>query len=480
MPDGRFSLRLLVDVALKRVGWLLLPMLLVPVVVAVGARHMPQRYKASAELLVQDGGDVHVLLEDLQVPWTLKNRLPLIKSLLRSRQVLRGVLQRLDVITETSSPNEVDAALRDFRRRLSVYGQGGGVVRISLMASSPEEAKRGLEEVMRTFIDEMLRPQRQGVEESSSFLQRQLERIRTELTTVEDEIATFKRDHADNLPDAFRLNLDAYMSMRDQLTQAQVRLESALRKKKLFDEALTTVDPVVEQLETKLLDAKAEGLGLASVFTAEHPDVLANAARVEALQAQLRARTGRASSVTVAQLKAWSARRDRSTSSEGRDLLTSDLMEQKRLSSEVSAIRGEMERLEGLLQQSHARVRRHADAELTLNRLMRTAQTKSKVYQSLLLRYEEATVTEALSLLDEGSQIWVVDPPSSPSRSTRPPLVVLVLAGVFAGAALGLLCVLALEWCSDRVRTPAEVEDLLGMPASLSVDGAHLLAGEDA
>ncbi|MCP4498551.1 MAG: hypothetical protein GY822_01105 [Deltaproteobacteria bacterium] len=453
------SLSLVLEILWLRRWWCLLPMLAVPTVAVVVGQQLPQKYKAHAELLVQDGGEVHLLLEDLQVPWTVKNRLPLIKSLLRSRAVLKEVLIRLGEIEPNDDEETVELRLKHFRKQISVFGQGGGVVRISLVGTTPAKAKEALQEVMRNFIDEMLRPQRQGVEESTSFLVAQLARLQKELTTIEEEIAQFKHDNADELPDAFRLNLDAYMALREQLTQAQVRLERASRKESLFEERMKTFDPVAQELESRLIQAKAQSETLDAVFTNVHPEVQANRARVNALETQLKSRLRKVPRTGLSSVK------QKRNLARKTIVLASDLREQKRLSSEVNAIQGEIERLKGLLKEGKLRVEAHAVSELKLTRLMRTATTKAGIYQMLLKRYEEAMVTQALSLLDEGSQIWVIDPPAAPVASTRISIPMLALVGLFGGAILGILQIALLEMLSDRIRCAGEVEKLLGCAA---------------
>jgi uncharacterized protein involved in exopolysaccharide biosynthesis len=88
------------------------------------------------------------------------------------------------------------------------------------------------------------------------------------------------------------------------------------------------------------------------------------------------------------------------------------------------------------------------------------------------VKYEDALVTRELALYDEKGQVWVVEPPTRPSHSTKPATAIVAIGGLFAGIVLGIVLAAAAQFLSgvvrrDRVSTIVGV-DLVGTLGSRS------------
>jgi uncharacterized protein involved in exopolysaccharide biosynthesis len=472
--------RLDVDVLLavlwaRRVWWVVAAV--TGLTVAVFAHQtLPPRYKAQAEVLVQTSEETNPFLGDMVVHWQVKNRLPVIQSVLRSEKTLRQVLRQVGTIDDDTPAADIDAHVRSLRARLTVFGVGGGLVRISLTAGDPAQAHEHLVAVVQTFIDEMLRPQTRAVEDSTVFLAEQLERLRGELGTLEGRTSSFKADNASELPEVYRLNLDVFLTTRKNLTEAEVRLEGALRKKQVLEERLRLFDPVAREVEAAFVQKKAGLAQLLAVFTDDHPRVRTARDEISALENQLKIARNRARKLDLGQLESMaSATIDLRAAGDPEDtgvkmatrtndLLTGELFAYKSTLADIEGVRGEVEMLRRRLGESQDAVRAFAQNERTLTTLVRESETKAAVYRNLLEKYEDALVTQELARFDEGKQVWLVDPPMPPTLPMGPALPVL-LAGALAGAlALALALALTLEVLDSRARVPGDAARTLGVP----------------
>jgi uncharacterized protein involved in exopolysaccharide biosynthesis len=435
-----------------------------------GKRLKTPSYKAKAEVLVQDGGDVNPLLKDLIVPWQVKNRLPVIQGILRSRKTLTGVLMKLGRVKKSTSEPALDAELQRIRRSIEVFGRGGGVVQIAFTANSPKNAHRGLEVVVGAFMEEMLRPQKQAVVGSTDFLRHQLNRLRAELDDIEEKTTAYKTANAQELPEVFKVNLEAHLALRKGLTEAEVRLESALRRKKNLEDRLRLFNPLVQDLEKSLAAARAQLAEYLAVYTESHPDVVGSQNRIAGLEDRLveaRAQTQVLDETQLEKLMETtpliSLERPAFGSTEGgreAEVMTSDLLAYKLVRSEIEGIRGEIEMLTSRLGKSDETLRAHASNELVLKRLLRESEIKGKAYQSLLARYEDALVTRELAAFDEENQVWVLDPPSLPGQATGAKLGAVVAGGGVGGFFFALIIAVLLEFLSDVVRRPEDLKAL--------------------
>ena len=223
---GKIEPRMIFDAVWRRLGMVFLCAALAGAAGGAGGKHLKAKNVSSAKLLIQNHDMVNPFLKDLMVDWSIKQRLPVITNIVRSRQTAEKVQRQLGVLGENATTDEVDAAVRDYQKRLSIYGLGGGVVQIKYEARTPLAAVEGINLVVEIFTAEMLRPQKQALDSSVGFLGEQVERVRAELDAKEDELRKFKEQHADELPEVYKANLDAYLKTQRARMEARAEREA--------------------------------------------------------------------------------------------------------------------------------------------------------------------------------------------------------------------------------------------------------------
>lgn len=439
-----------------------------PIVAGLAAHAMPKRYKAQARVLVQDSAQVNPLLEDLIVPWKVNNRVPIMTSVLKSDRTMRAVLTRLGQIDDRDQEAN-DARIRAFKTKVDAFAVGGGLVAISVTTSSALEARDGLQALVDEFVEEMLRPQKYSVASSAEFLSGQLQRLRTELQTLEDQLTVYKTDNADELPEVYKLNLDTWLKLRTQLTDTDVRLQGARRRRELLEERLLVYDPVVRELEQKLVALEARRRELLATWKEESPEVREATRRIGALRQQLedtRANHGAALDLDAlarqarASLEVDSAGEARSTSA---DPITGELFAWKQAKDDEQGAAAEKKMLEERVAQAERSVRSFARNEATLNRLNRDFETKSAVYRSLLEKYEDALITRELSALNESAQVWIVDPPVLPRIPQNPPVPIVIVGAAFGSQVLAFVIAVLLELLGGTAGSAGDAASRIGV-----------------
>ncbi|MCP4677568.1 MAG: hypothetical protein GY854_19050 [Deltaproteobacteria bacterium] len=454
---------------------ILIPMLVFPVIVSLALflGIVPKRYKARAQLFVQDSMDVNPFLEDMQVEWTVQNRLPLIQSVLRSRATLEKVLTDLGEIQEHTLPAERDGLIGFLRSQINVYGMGGGLVYVEVVGNSPQRSYDTIKALVDVLIDTMLRPQKQSLEEASKFLEKQLSEMRVSLGDVEEKIQVFKQNNAEELPEVFQVNMNSYLGTQQSLMAAQAELRAARHRKANLEARLKVYNPIARAIESKLVRAKAELAEMKSVYNDDHPQVVALRARVDELTKERKAANIKSSRLNLKELESTVALQTGLSSAIGggdgmgvtnqtSDILTSDLLDYKAVAAEIASLRGSVSALKGQGKDTLDSVKSFAVTERTLAELTRDYEVKQNIYRNLLEKYEDAKITKALSLYDENSQVWLIEEPRLPTTPigfNNPFMILLAVAG---GLALGLFAVIVLELLSGTVRRPADAELLTG------------------
>jgi uncharacterized protein involved in exopolysaccharide biosynthesis len=319
------------------------------------------------------------------------------------------------------------------------------------------------------FVEEMLRPQKQSVAGSATFLSEQLERLRTELQTLEDQLTVYKTDNANELPEVYKLNLDTWLGLRKQLTDVEVRVQGATRRRALLEERLRLHNPVARELEARLVTLQTQLRERRSTWREDTPEVVELSRQVTALQAQLEeARRSSSPIVDLSSLEGQVRGRlevqdDGSHRLVSGDPITGELFAWKQARDDEEGARAERELLRARVDDAERAVRSFARNEASLNRLNRDFETKSAVYRSLLEKYEDALITRELSAFNESAQVWIVDPPVLPTLPQNPPLPVVLLGATIGGQVLAFLLALALELLAGTCADPREAARRAGV-----------------
>jgi polysaccharide chain length determinant protein (PEP-CTERM system associated) len=471
------NFRILGGAILHRWPIVLLPTIVLPLALLVFGPWLPKRYKVSAQLLVQESIAVNPFLEDMGVPWTVRERLPVIQAILLSRATLEKALRYLGEIEDRTPPKVIDHKVAGLRSQISVYGMGGGLINIDVVGESPERLHKGLVYMVDALIETMLQPQKQSVDDASRFLDKQIKETRTSVTSLEAKIEKFKKEHADELPEVFAVNLNAYKEAQGSLLARQTELHAARTKKKSLEQRLKNYDPIARELDAKLIKAKTRLSELKAVYTDEHPEIVALKSHIEQLkreQAKLKSsqpsepgRIDLDALEGVAQLKSGggtsSGRSGSGGGGKSDDLLTSDLMEYKDLTAEIAALQGTVSELNKHGEATMDSVKSYATTERVFQGLMRDYEVKQKTYKMLLEKSEEAKITRALSMFDEDEQVVLIEAPRLPTSQVGLTSRLNLIVAFVVGLGLGLSVVILGEFFGGTVRSLEEVEAVTGL-----------------
>lgn len=240
---------------------------------------------------------------------------------------------------------------------------------------------------------------------------------------------------------------------------------------------LRSQTPASRQVEVKLLEAKSRLRDLLGAYTEDHPAVEVQREVIRRLEREHEALAPAGAEIDLTHLEALATSRggDRRAAggADGKgDLLSSDILNYKAILGEIEGARGKVTAVRGRLASSDSQLRDFARNEQNLTHMVRDLDAKSKVYRDLLVKYEDALVTRELALYDEKGQVWIVEPPTRPSHSTKPATPVVAIGGLLGGILLGIVLAAAAELLSgvvrrDRVATIAGV-DLVGTLGSRS------------
>lgn len=482
-PKG---LRHWVGVIRRRHMYFLIPMFFGWLLVYGASWVIPSRYKSSTLILVEQP----TMPKDYVTPNVnedLQERLQSITQQILSRSRLLHIMDDMQLYAKKRGRLSPDEAVEALRKDIDIDLVRGSDNRISAFKVSytgvnPASAQQVTSALTTLFISENLEVRQQASEDTTKFLESQLESARQGLTAQEDKIRTFKGQHLGELPAQLESNLQILSGLQSQL-QAQEDALNTAKQQRVYIQTLlnqyraaqgttraadgthTTLSSIDEELD-KL---RSELNTLRSSYNDQYPEIRElkdKIARTEKLKQQLsqtRASTsgsGNADSGDPASGGAGS--RDLSATAQLQSQLTANEIEIKNRERSVESLKEELDRYRGRLNQEPVREQELAD-------LTRGYEQSKSSYDELVKKKNESAMATSMELMQQGERFRVLDPPSLPLKPSFPDRMKMCLMGLGIGVALGLAAVVATDTMDDRIYDEAELKQLLPVPVILEI-----------
>jgi polysaccharide biosynthesis transport protein len=436
----RIDAELVLDALRKRWLFLLVPLVLVPTTALVTRGVVGPKLKASAQILVQDSMNVNPILKDLGVGLAVNTRIPEIASMLRSQPTVERVLRRLGELDHASSARSVAGKVGAFRSQIEVWGEGGGLIRVSLVGRSADKVVRGVRLLTEALMVEAVRPQREVLDNTVRFLEPQLERVKEELTSIEGQLRAFRKENANYLPEVRDLKLAAHAELTKAMLEAEAALVSADSTLELVEAQLSKRRPSQGGLRSEVSRKRRELNELLETYTARHPQVVAARSDLTRLRSKL------TQGSDPDELRRYLAR--------------GKLPDYGKVLDDVQSNRQKVIFLGQRVKASTLELQSFASYEQQLRQLERTHEAKSKGYVNLLERYEDAVVTRELARSENASDFRVVEISSTPHIAGKSTVLFVGVGGLLGGLLFGFGLVFLMEFLDRTVRTREEASEV--------------------
>jgi len=349
--------------------------------------------------------------------------------------------------------------------------------KISFSSHDPHTAQQVTSELAGLFINENGKVRLQESEDTTKFLESQLENARTRLGEQESKVRAFESSHEGALPTQQTSNLQILAGFQQQLQNEQDALNSA-KQQRSYDQTLieqyqsvhaTSRTPDGAPVGLPALDQQLDALrsklaDLSSRYTDNYPDVLS-------LKDQI-ARTEKMRDALAKELKAKAAGSQKANSTadatDGEEITANSPLLQLKgqlRESEIEIANREqaIAALKGKINDYQTRLNEEPGNDQELTELNRGYEQSKQDYDALVKRKNDSEMATSAEQMQEGERFTVLDPASLPQKPDFPNRLKFCGIGLGAGIGLGLAVVLGLEFLDDRIHSEKEIKNLLPM-----------------
>lgn len=479
-PGEGINLQQYVDTIRRRHMYFLIPFFLGWLVVWSASWVLPSRYKSGTLILVEQPS----MPKDYVTPNVtddLQARLQSITQQILSRTNLLHIIDELNLYPKEHgqvNPDElVDRMRKDIDIELvkDVYGH---ITSFNIFFSSrdPHVAQQVTGELTNLFISENLELRQQKSEDTTKFLEQQLETARQNLAEQEEKVRIYKDQHLGELPSQLTSNVQILSGLQSQLQSEQdglnadrqqnAYLQSMLEQSRSLQRTTKTVDgtPVgVPALDQELEKLRAQLADLSSRYTDKHPDVRKlkdQIAKTEKMRDQALADLKAAAAANSANGKPLAPSPDEmdggngSTTIQLQGQLKSNQIDIANKEQEIAALKGKINDYQARLNQEPVREQQFAD-------LTRGYEQSKANYDELLKKKNSSQMATSMELLQQGEHFQMIDPPSLPLKPDFPNRLKFCGIGLGIGIALGGVFAGGTEYLDDRVYDEKALKTLL-------------------
>jgi len=360
----------------------------------------------------------------------------------------------------------------------------------SFTARNPEAAEIVANNVAAAFLAEDRATRVARAASASSFLREQIDAKRQDIVDMEAEIATFKEEHAGNLPDLMVLNMTRLERTERELESVQREIRTLQQDRFFRDAQLQEIKQSLGGGAARLAALEAEYHRAVSLYGPDHPDVIRIKRQVAALTA-----TSADGPPEIVQLEAELAAAQERYSEEHPDVIslkrrlqearaggpfggTSSLDDPVylQLRAQINAIDTNLEGLRQRAEELRAdqanvqdRVARMPQVEREYQQLQRELQTATLAFNDLRERLSQAQQIESFESGERGARLQEVRAANAPESPTGPPRLAITILGLFIASTFAGAAAFFAEITDSTIRGSRDIQTVMRTHAIATV-----------
>lgn len=460
--------------ARRRMWWIILPVVLLPVLTYLVSLKIPNRYTSKTTVLVDqqkvpDNFVKSVMTEDINV------RLATMQEQILSRSRLQPIIERFGLFRDDVGKLPMEELVDHMRKLITVTPMqatndaarhaGMPGFSISYTAENARLAQQVCAEITSMFMTENLKAREASAVGTTDFLKSQLADAKRSLDEQDAKLADFKMKYTGQGPEHEQTNLSMLTTLTSQLDAANQMLARA-QQDKTYSESLlgqqiaawqaSKVTTSPETLDHQLSSLQSQLVTLRSKYTEDHPDIYKLKSEIAKVKKQINEN---------AEATAGLSLRDESKPNPNEPPQLQQLRLQiRQLESVIKERAADQQRIRQQIATYQSRIQLSPKVEEQYKQLTRDYSTAQKNYDDLLNKKTQSEMATDLERRQQGEQFRVVDPPNLPEKPSYPNRLKFIAFAFVAGLGLSAGMVFIMEIQDKALRTQRDVEFYLQLP----------------
>jgi len=484
-PNKPFNIHDYIEIVLRRIWYILIPVIVVMIGAILYAYTSPKLYRATTLILITPQKVPEAFVRPT-VTSSIGERLQSIGQEIMSRTRLEQVISELKLYQEEARSSTLEGIVELMRENIQVEIKGReGYFTISYQGKDPRVVATVTNKLASLFIEENLRFREAQAQGTSEFLTIELNATKAKLEEQEKRVTKFKKQFMGELPEQRDANLRVLEQFQLQYQRTADNLRAVQDRRLIIQKQLSDIelmvapetsrrndypplpsvpiarDPQIVQLE----QLKNQLKDLQSKYTDKHPDILIVKKKIADLEVMIEKESEERKEFSIIESGLPPTRRETRRERSG----LSNLPRYTELESQLMAAEMEIRRskeeeakVKSQISEYRERIENTPMRELAMAQVTRDYENTKEFYQSLLKKREEALQAENLERRQKGEQFKVVDPAKVPEKPFKPDIRKILLFGFLLGSGFGFGLAFMREQMDRSFRDAEDLEATLG------------------
>jgi len=522
--SASFDLTTYLNAFMRRSRWFFAVLLVLLAVTISVTTFLPSRYSSSATILIEQQ-EIPPDLVRTTISTYADQRLEMIQQRVMTRDTLLGIIKKYDLYPRERDRMPIEELLDEIRGNINIDVVSGqfidprrGVPTKATIAfelgfedKSPEKAFKVANELYTLYYEENLRNRTETARETSTFLEMEAEKLNGQALELEKQLATFKEEHVDELPELLSVNWQMYdrteeelrelarsrRTLQDQLLMLETDLVSLNPYQGTFSETGARILSPSDRLAT----LRSELAQIEARYKEDHPDVQRIRMDIASLEQAVDSRQrNRSLAAEIESARAELARiRERYSENHPDVILLSSQIGAlaKQLDGKLDETSGDVDASNPAYLQLETRVKttrlelealdarerevRRKRAELA-ERIARTPKVEQEFremareytnaatkFQEVKAKQLEAELAESLEAERKGEKFTLIEPPQVPETPVSPNRPLIFAIGFVLSLGFAASAVILLELSDSRIYGASAIEAVLGVSPTASI-----------
>jgi polysaccharide chain length determinant protein (PEP-CTERM system associated) len=455
--SGHISIFSLLEMFRRRKMMILIPTLLLASGFAFYAYQQPDRYKAQSLVAAEHLRPPDYLKHVAPEPLNIQEHLWTVREVLYSPPLLNDAARELAAYQNVKSPLP-SAVLEDFKKRVGVKVESEHTFFISFEGDSPSEVHTVTNKLAALFVQQASAKSDQQITDARNIIDEQVNSLKERLEQQGQQIRSYKQRAVNELPEHMDFNIKEVDSLRAQYEDRVSKVADEEAKKTMLSKQIAELEqqgvlsqPIVTERtpsQIKLDDLRFREKELATRYLQAHPELREVRRQIRELEAAI----------------ANEPKKPR-TDLSATYVRYSDLKSQLESTNQrLDSYQRELSRLSNSIQSYQRRVEATPQHERALAEMTREYHVNESQFHNMLDKQLDAKLALGIQKSETGIAFSVVEPASMPTTPDSPQRSRLVLMGLFAGLALGLVMVFVMEHNDTTIATVDEFQEFTRMP----------------
>ena len=434
----------------------------------VGVYNLPDEYDVSARVYVDTRSLLKPLLRGLTIQGDSTQQIRLMERTLFSRPNLEKIVRMADLDLTVSDDSGFDELIREVKSSISMRKDSkDNLYTIHYSDPDPEKAKRLVQAVLTTFVENTIGEAKGDTVKAQRFIDKQIEEYEKRLLASESELKAFKQKNVAYLSESggfyarLKNEVGRLESSKLELAEAEQRRNTILKEvegeEPVFIPELHEQEEPATQYDARIENLTAQLDSLLLKYTDKHPNIVSIKRTLADLESKRE--------LEVLEINAAAVSPE--TTLTGSNYYQQLKLSLSQLEASISSLQVRVKNYQQRVDKLRSQVNTVPEVEAQLKSLNRDYSIVKKKHDELLVRREQAVLSQHADQSSSDIKFRVIDPPRVPLQATGPNRALfasMVLAvGLAAGTGLAFIVGLILPtFNSAFMLTQATGLQLLG------------------